>query len=122
MFHGVGSPHLSQKLMLGQHLTVVVEQNRKQAELYRREMDLLFTAHNTSRSEIDLHITESVRWVGRRGGTVATQRIRTTHPQVRVLLLSTYDGIDPAACGAEAFVSKDRFGPELLEALAGPGG
>ena len=72
MFHSVGSPHLTQKLTLGQDLTVVVEQNCEQAKLYRGEVDLLFTANNTSCSEIDLHITESVRRVGRDGGTVAT--------------------------------------------------
>ncbi len=55
-------------------------------------------------------------------GTAATRQIRAAHPSVRVVLLSTYDGIDPAASGAEAFVSKDRFGPEVLEALARRGG
>jgi DNA-binding NarL/FixJ family response regulator len=55
-------------------------------------------------------------------GTVATQRIRAAHPAVRVVLLSTYDDVDPVACGAAAFVRKDRFGPDVLAALDGRAG
>jgi DNA-binding NarL/FixJ family response regulator len=55
-------------------------------------------------------------------GTVATRQIRAAHPSVRVVLLSTYDGIDPAASGAQAFVRKERFGPEVLQALVAQDG
>ena len=51
-------------------------------------------------------------------GSAATARIRAEHPSVRVLLLSTYDGVDTSDCGAEAFVRKDRFGPDVLAAFA----
>ena len=52
-------------------------------------------------------------------GIEATRRITTAHPEVRVILLSTYDEEDlPAdarSCGALAYVHKELFGPDVLE-------
>ncbi len=52
------------------------------------------------------------------GGIEASRRITTDHPDVKVMLLSTYQVTDlPAdarASGAEAYVHKEEFGPEVL--------
>ena len=46
------------------------------------------------------------------------------HPGTTVLLLSTYQEEDVAGdtktCGAQAYVSKDEFGPDVLERLGRP--
>ena len=60
-------------------------------------------------------------------GIEATRRITEAHPEVRVILLSTYDQDDlPAdarSCGAIAYVHKELFGPDVLEeAWAGNAG
>jgi len=51
-------------------------------------------------------------------GIEATRRITTAHPEVRVILLSTYDAEDlPAdarSCGAVGYVHKEQFGPDVL--------
>ena len=51
-------------------------------------------------------------------GLEASRRIRAAHPNVAVLLLSTYDPEDFAAriagSGAVAFISKAAFGPDRL--------
>ncbi|HUY22093.1 MAG TPA: response regulator transcription factor [Acidimicrobiales bacterium] len=51
-------------------------------------------------------------------GIEATRRITTAHPEVRVVLLSTYDADDLPAdartCGAVAYVHKEQFGPDVL--------
>lgn len=51
-------------------------------------------------------------------GLEASRRIRAAHPNVAVLLLSTYDPEDFAAriagSGAVAFISKATFGPDRL--------
>ena len=51
-------------------------------------------------------------------GLEASRRIKAAHPEVAVLLLSTYDPEDFAAriarSGAIAFISKAAFGPETL--------
>ena len=51
-------------------------------------------------------------------GLEASRLIRAAHPEVAVLLLSTYDPEDFAAriarSGAIAFISKAAFGPERL--------
>lgn len=60
-------------------------------------------------------------------GIEATRRIVAAHPEVRVVLLSTYDEEDLPAdartCGAVAYVHKELFGPDVLEDTwaAGPG-
>ena len=45
----------------------------------------------------------------------------TTHPQVMVILLSSYDEAEfadlTADCGAAAYVPKSAFGPDRLEAV-----
>ena len=55
------------------------------------------------------------------GGIEATRRIRAAHPEVGVVLLSTYDADDLPAdartCGASAYVHKEQFGPDVLESL-----
>ncbi len=58
------------------------------------------------------------------GGAEATRRIRDTHPQVVIVLLSDYGAGDLAAiatgCGAHACLPKQGFGrDELLRAWAG---
>jgi DNA-binding NarL/FixJ family response regulator len=51
-------------------------------------------------------------------GLEASRRIKAAHPEVAVLLLSTYDAEDFAArlarSGAIAFISKAAFGPDRL--------
>ena len=51
-------------------------------------------------------------------GIEATRRITAAHPDVRVVLLSTYDADDVPAdartCGAVAYVHKEQFGPDVL--------
>lgn len=61
------------------------------------------------------------------GGIEATRRITDAHPQVRVVLLSTYDAEDlpddARHCGASAYVHKEEFGPDVLEQVwKGEGG
>lgn len=54
-------------------------------------------------------------------GIEASRRITTTHPEVAVVLLSTYQADDlPAdapSSGMAAYVNKDEFGPVVLRAL-----
>jgi DNA-binding NarL/FixJ family response regulator len=53
------------------------------------------------------------------GGIEATRRITEQQPEVRVVLLSTYDAEDlpddARRCGAAAYVHKEEFGPDVLE-------
>jgi two-component system, NarL family, invasion response regulator UvrY len=55
------------------------------------------------------------------GGIEATRRIRAAHPDLTVLLMSTYDVEDlPAAaadCGAAAYLHKENLSPDLLTQL-----
>ena len=55
------------------------------------------------------------------GGIAATKRITAEHPDVRVVLLSTYDADDLPAdartCGAAGYVHKEQFGPDVLTTL-----
>jgi two-component system, NarL family, invasion response regulator UvrY len=55
------------------------------------------------------------------GGIESTRRIRATHPDVMVLLMSTYDLDDlpagAADCGAAAYVHKENLSPDLLTRL-----
>jgi two-component system invasion response regulator UvrY len=52
-------------------------------------------------------------------GIEATRRIKAAHPDVIVLLLSTYaeDDLPPGArtCGAAAYLNKEEFGPAALK-------
>jgi len=54
-------------------------------------------------------------------GIEATRRIRATHPEVAVLMLSTYKAEDLPAdardCGALAYLNKEDFQPEVLERI-----
>jgi two-component system, NarL family, invasion response regulator UvrY len=53
------------------------------------------------------------------GGIEAARRITNGHPEVKVVLLSTYDAEDlpedARRCGAAAYVHKEQFGPDVLE-------
>jgi two-component system, NarL family, invasion response regulator UvrY len=53
------------------------------------------------------------------GGIEAARRITKGHPEVKVVLLSTYDAEDlpedARRCGAAAYVHKEQFGPDVLE-------
>jgi DNA-binding NarL/FixJ family response regulator len=55
------------------------------------------------------------------GGIEATRRLRVTHPDLIVVLMSTYDLEDlPAAatdCGAVAYLHKEHLSPELLSRI-----
>jgi two-component system, NarL family, invasion response regulator UvrY len=55
------------------------------------------------------------------GGIEATRRIRATHPNLMVLLMSTYDVEDlptgAAECGAAAYLHKEQLSPDLLTRL-----
>jgi two-component system, NarL family, invasion response regulator UvrY len=54
-------------------------------------------------------------------GIEATCRIKAAHPEVEVILLSTYSEADLPAdaleCGAVAYVHKEDFGPALVRQL-----
>jgi len=55
------------------------------------------------------------------GGIEATRRIRAAHPDLIVLLTSTYDvedlPLEVADCGAEAYLHKEDLSPELLSRI-----
>lgn len=55
------------------------------------------------------------------GGIEATRRIRAAHPDLMVLLMSTYDREDlpaeAAECGAAAYLHKENLCPDLLTRL-----
>ncbi len=55
------------------------------------------------------------------GGIEATRRIRAVHPDLMVLLMSTYDVEDlpagAADCGAAAYLHKEHLSPDLLTRL-----
>ena len=55
------------------------------------------------------------------GGIEATRQIRAAHPNLIVVLMSTYDLEDlPAAashCGADAYLHKERLSPEVLSRI-----
>ena len=55
------------------------------------------------------------------GGIEATRRIRAAHPDLMVLLMSTYDVEDlpagAADCGAAAYLHKENLSPDLLTQL-----
>jgi DNA-binding NarL/FixJ family response regulator len=57
-------------------------------------------------------------------GLAACRAIVADHPATTVLLLSTYQEEDvpgdTRSCGALAYVSKDQFGPDVLEELGRP--
>ncbi len=52
------------------------------------------------------------------GGVAASRRLRDEHPDVMVVLLSSYDEAEFADltddCGAAAYIPKSAFGPERL--------
>ncbi len=54
-------------------------------------------------------------------GIEASRRITTAHPEVTVVLLSTYQAADlPAdarSSGMAAYVNKEEFGPDVLRAV-----
>jgi two-component system, NarL family, invasion response regulator UvrY len=56
-------------------------------------------------------------------GIEATRQIRAAHPEVAVVLLSTYKAEDLPGdarnCGALAYLNKEDFGPEVLERIWG---
>jgi DNA-binding NarL/FixJ family response regulator len=57
-------------------------------------------------------------------GWATADLIRTGHPSVRLVLLSTYDGVDQyqrAAAAGLRFVPKDRFDADVLRAAASAG-
>ena len=55
------------------------------------------------------------------GGIEATRQIRAAHPELLVLLMSTYDVEDlpagAADCGATAYLHKEHLSPDLLTRL-----
>ena len=55
------------------------------------------------------------------GGIEATRQIRAAHPELMVLLMSTYDVEDlptgAADCGATAYLHKEHLSPDLLNRL-----
>ena len=54
-------------------------------------------------------------------GIEATRRIVAAHPEVVVVLLSTYQAgdlpSDARDCGAAAYVNKEEFGPAVIQDL-----
>ena len=63
---------------------------------------------------MDIHMPEM-------GGIEATRRIRAAHPDLMILLMSTYDEEDlpaeAADCGAAAYLHKEHLSPDLLTRL-----
>jgi two-component system invasion response regulator UvrY len=59
--------------------------------------------------------------LGEMNGIEATRRIRAQHPEVEVILMSTYSEADLPAdardCGALAYVHKEDFGPALVRQI-----
>jgi two-component system, NarL family, invasion response regulator UvrY len=59
--------------------------------------------------------------MGEMNGVEATRRIVAAHPEVVVLLCSTYDAsdlpVDAAESGARAYVHKEHLSPSALEAM-----
>jgi DNA-binding NarL/FixJ family response regulator len=59
-------------------------------------------------------------------GIEATRRITAAHPDVMVILVSTYAAADLAAdarsCGAAAYVHKEELAPKVLRELWASGG
>ena len=55
------------------------------------------------------------------GGIAAARRIRAAHPDLMVLLMSTYDVEDlpagAADCGATAYLHKEHLSPDVLTRL-----
>ena len=64
--------------------------------------------------------------MGEMDGIAATKLITTAHPDVFVILVSTYTEADmpPAArtCGAAAYVNKDELSPRVVRRLWEAGG
>jgi len=60
------------------------------------------------------------------GGIEATRRIRAAHPDLMVLLMSTYDIEDlpsgAAHCGAASYLHKEHLSPDLLRQIWRAGG
>jgi two-component system, NarL family, invasion response regulator UvrY len=60
------------------------------------------------------------------GGIEATRLIRAAHPEVVVVLMSTYDvddlSADAVSCGAAAYLHKERLSPDLLSRIWLTGG
>ncbi|MDP9074880.1 MAG: response regulator transcription factor [Actinomycetota bacterium] len=54
-------------------------------------------------------------------GIESTRRLVASHPDLKVILLSTYTPDDLPAdaddCGAAGYVNKDEFGPQVLQSL-----
>src|ERR1700738_4445765 len=54
-------------------------------------------------------------------GIESTRRLVADHPDLRVILLSTYTAEDLPAdardCGAAGYVNKEEFGPQVLQAM-----
>jgi len=52
-------------------------------------------------------------------GVEASRRVRATHPEIVVVLLSSYDEAEfldmTPDCGSSAYVPKSAFGPDRLE-------
>jgi len=71
-------------------------------------------------AELDPQIVLMDINLGGMSGIDATRRVTRDHPRVRVVLLSTYDAADlpgdARTCGAVAYVHKEQFGPDVLEA------
>jgi len=59
--------------------------------------------------------------LGGMSGIEATRRITSAHPELVVILLSTYASedlpADAATCGYAAYVNKDEFEPGILRSL-----
>jgi len=59
-------------------------------------------------------------------GIEAARRITQAHPDVRVILMSTYTSddlpSDALASGAAAYINKDEFGPQVLQSTWGDAG
>ncbi len=54
-------------------------------------------------------------------GIESTRRLVADHPDLKVILLSTYTAEDLPAdahdCGAAGYVNKEEFGPQVLQAM-----
>jgi len=75
---------------------------------------------DTGESAIELLRDGDIHMPGM-NGIEATRRIRAAHPDLMVLLMSTYDAEDlpagAADCGAAAYLHKEHLSPDLLTQL-----
>ena len=117
---------------MGTHTVLVVDDQapfRTAAKAVLRRLDEFELVGEASNGSEAVAMTEALRpelvlmdiHMPEMNGIEATRRITATHPEVVVILCSTYDvgdlPPDAAASGARAYVNKEEFGAATLRRL-----